>query len=209
MEGVVDSIVEPGLFHDVDFRAVAALVADFDHAVAHDPERRPMPRLLLKLDAGDVVAEGMLELAVRPHAAVEKLVAVLQGAHDQMALAVQGDRPCETNSHHAAAFGDVPFFGIQYFPLNSSCQISFQVLPSGRRRQRILDLLGNPILSNNSGHNDSEQTGDLHILGPRDWVLMRHFPTPFQETQADRLRSCGNIEDLTSAARLAIFVGLF
>ena len=86
---MLDAIIEPRLFVDVDFRPVTATAADLVHAVAHNPERRPMAWLLLQLNAGHVVAEGMLELAFRADTAIEELVAVLQDAHDEMPLAIQ------------------------------------------------------------------------------------------------------------------------
>ena len=149
MERLLDTIIEPRLFVNVDFRAVTATAADLAHAVAHDPKRRPMPWLLLQLNAGDVVAEGMLEFALGAHAAVEVAVAFLEGADDQVALAVQRNglaRPVATRRLYS---GMSHLVSSSFVPSNSSCQTSFQVLPVGRGWQGVLffllgkrDLLG-------------------------------------------------------------------
>ncbi len=138
MERVLDSIIEPGLFVNVDFRAVTATATDLAYAVAHDPKCRPMPWLLLKFDAGDIVAEGMLELALGAHAAVDVAVAFLERADDQVALAVE--RNCLPHPPPAFAWRighDFPFGLVEPRALEFVVPDEFPSLPVGGGRQLV------------------------------------------------------------------------
>ena len=121
----------------------------------------------LQLDAGDVVAEGVLELPLGPHAAVEDLSPSLRVLMTRWPLP---SREMDLRDHHPSlhiASGMTSHLLVSSFvPSNSSCQTSFQVLPSGGVGKASLTL-GRSILSRDSSYNDCKQAGDLHfsILG--------------------------------------------
>ncbi len=84
-----DFAVTPWNLDDVDFGAVAALVAHLVHTGGHDPERRPVPGLARHLAPRHVRPERALELPFRIDRAARVAIAILPRAQQERALAVK------------------------------------------------------------------------------------------------------------------------
>ena len=84
-----DFAVTPRNLHDVDLGSVPSLVAHLAPPRAHHPKRGPMARLPGHPATRHIVAEGVLELALRVDGSAGVAVAVLPGAEQQCALAAQ------------------------------------------------------------------------------------------------------------------------
>ena len=69
VEGVLDLLVQPRLFQDVDFAAVTCVVTDLADTRTCDPKRRPVAGLTLELHTGHVVAKAVFQLALGRDAA--------------------------------------------------------------------------------------------------------------------------------------------
>jgi len=91
---VMDEVAFPAqVFEDVDFGARPGRIADVPaHRRRLEPERRPVPDLLLELDATLEVAERRLEEALRADHGRVDLVAAAPGRQDQVTFPVQRHR---------------------------------------------------------------------------------------------------------------------